>query len=162
MAWSRVGGLWMNASRENTTRPMRSNLRSWMKSAMISFAAPNLLGSRSVSPILPDMSSAMDMSTPSPRMTSLASPICGLAAATMTNASARNRSIRRNGIALRRSDLPLPETSQVSRVGHPDRPPSAAATSRAAPPEPQSSATGGAAKATRRSSRSRCHLLLGM
>ena len=57
----------MNASLENTTRPMRSYFLSLMKSAMISFAAPNLCGSKSVSPMLPDTSRAMAMSTPSPR-----------------------------------------------------------------------------------------------
>ena len=68
-----MGGLWINASRENTTSPMRSCVRSPMNSATISFAAPSLLGAKSVCPMLPEMSSAMAMSTPSPRMTSRAS-----------------------------------------------------------------------------------------
>ena len=63
----------MNASREKTTSPIRSYFRSSMKSAMICFAAPSLCGSKSVSPMLPDTSRAMAMSTPSPRMTSRAS-----------------------------------------------------------------------------------------
>ena len=45
--WSRVGGLWTKASREKTTRPMRSYFRSSMKSAIICLAASSLCGSKS-------------------------------------------------------------------------------------------------------------------
>ena len=67
----------MKASWAKTTKPMRSNSRSLMNSATICFAASSLLGAKSVCPMLPEMSKAIAMSTPSPRTTCLLSLACG-------------------------------------------------------------------------------------
>ena len=104
----------MKASCENTTSPMRSYFRSPMNSATICFAAPSLLGAKSACPMLPEISSAMAMSTPSPRMTSLASLTCGLAAAIITSARATSFSAETNGMARRRSERLLAESGRLS------------------------------------------------
>ena len=85
-----------------------------MKSEMISLAAPSLCGSKSSWPMLPEMSTAMAMSTPSPRMTSRASADWGLATAIITSASATKRSPETKGMTRRRRELPIPDTSPVS------------------------------------------------
>ena len=91
-SWSIVGGLWMNESRANTTKPILSCVRRSMKSAITSLAASKRVsGGKSRSAIEPDMSSASAMSTPSPRTISLDSDVCGLAAATISSASAAHR-----------------------------------------------------------------------
>ena len=56
----------------------------------------------------------MTISTPSPRITSRESPICGLATATITSANARNRNTETIGISRRRRGLLFPDTSRVS------------------------------------------------
>ena len=60
-----VSGTCVKASPANTTNPIRSLLRPWMKSAATFFAASRRLGRKSSASMLPERSIAMTMSMPS-------------------------------------------------------------------------------------------------
>jgi len=97
--WSSVSGLWAKDSLEKMTRPMRSYGRSAIKSLMTCLAAcKRLSGWKSSEAILPEMSRARAMSTPSPLMVSRPCTIWGRARAKTTRAMA----IRRNPVVMGR------------------------------------------------------------
>ena len=77
----------MKDSLANTTRPILSCSRAEMKSLMTVFAALSLLRNcMSVLDMLPEISSASTISTPSPVITVRALTICGWAVAIISNA----------------------------------------------------------------------------
>ena len=76
----------MKDSLANTTRPILSCSRAEIKSLITVFAALSLLSNfMSVLAMLPEISSASTISTPSPVITVRALTICGRAAAIISN-----------------------------------------------------------------------------